>query len=166
MPSGAVSPAEPVTGLMVAKFQPLPARRRLCSGLSAAYQSDGRRRKKEPAAPLVATQKSLVTTPINQPLQFRPSGPGGGGWSVGATGLQVRRGSGRRRALWFQACTLPDYSESLTVVTNCTVRGPRERELFQILSGADACGRCERRHLFIPAECLPEKHLIFMRIFY
>lgn len=54
MPSGAVSPAEPVTGLMVAKIQPRPARRRLSSGLSAAYQLDGRRRKIESAAPLKA----------------------------------------------------------------------------------------------------------------
>ena len=146
MPSGAVSPAEPVTGLMVAKPQPLPARRRLRSGRSAAYQPDGRRRKKETAAPLTATQNQLVTTPINQPLQFRPYGPGGGGWSVGATGFQIRLGSGRRGALLFQARAVPDYSESLTVVTKCTIRGPRQRELFQILSGADACGRCERRH--------------------
>ena len=166
MPSGAVSPAEPVTGLMVAKPPPLPARRRLCSGLSAAYQPDGRRRKIETAAPLTAAQNQLVTTPINQPLQFRPFGPGGGGCSVGATGFQVRRGSGRRGALWFQACVVPDYSESLTVVTNCTTRGPRQRELFWILSGADARGRCERRHLFIPAKCLHEKHLIFMKISY
>ena len=43
MPAGAVSPAQPVTGPMVAKAQPLPDRRRLSSGLSAAYQSDGRR---------------------------------------------------------------------------------------------------------------------------
>ena len=138
MPSGAVNPAEPVTGLMVAKPQPRPARRRLCSGLSAAYQLDGRRRKKETAASLIATQKQLVTTPINQPLQFRPEGPGGGGWSVGATGFQVRRGSGWRGALWFQVCAVPDYSECLTVVTNRTSRGPRQRELFQILSGAAA----------------------------
>ena len=55
MPSGAVSPAEPVTGLIVAKAQPLPARRRLRSGLSAAYQPDGRRRKEESAVPLTAT---------------------------------------------------------------------------------------------------------------
>lgn len=54
MPSGAVSPAEPVTGRMVAKIQPRPARRRLSSGLSAAYQPDGRRRKIESAAPLKA----------------------------------------------------------------------------------------------------------------
>lgn len=103
MPSGAVSPAEPVTGLMVAKIQPRPVRRRLRSGLSAAYQSDGRRRKKETAALLTATQNQLVTTPINQPLQFRPFGPGGGGWSVGATGFQVRFRSGRRgaRVIWF-----------------------------------------------------------------
>ena len=43
MPAGAVSPAQPVTELMVAKAQPRPDRRRLSSGLSAAYQSDGRR---------------------------------------------------------------------------------------------------------------------------
>jgi hypothetical protein len=35
MSMGAASPAEPVTGLMVAKAQPRPARRRLSSGLSA-----------------------------------------------------------------------------------------------------------------------------------
>jgi len=55
MPSGAVSPAEPVTGLMMARPQPLPAKRRLSSGLSATYKSDGRRRKKETAAPFKAT---------------------------------------------------------------------------------------------------------------
>lgn len=98
MPSGAVSPAEPVTGRMVAKPQPLPARRRLSSGLLAAYQPDGRRRKEESAAPLTATDYLLVTTPIYQPCLFRPVGPGGGGWSVGATGFQVWCGSGRRGA--------------------------------------------------------------------
>lgn len=102
LPSGAVSPAEPVTGRMVATPQPLPARRRLSSGLSAAYQLDGRRRKKESAALLTAMRNQLVTTPINQPLQFRPFGPGGRGWSVGATGFQVRLGSGRRGASGFR----------------------------------------------------------------
>ncbi len=55
---------------------------------------------------------------------------------------------------------------SLFVVTICIIRGPRQRELFQILSGADACGRCKRRHLLISAECLHEKDLIFMKISY
>lgn len=88
---------------MVAKAQPLPAKRRLSSGLSAAYQLDGRRRKIESAVPLIAMKNPLVTTPINQPLQFRPKGPGGGGWSVGATGLPIRLRSGRRGAwvIWF-----------------------------------------------------------------
>ena len=45
MPSGAVSPAEPVTGLNMAKAQPFPVRRRLGSGLSGADKPDGRRRK-------------------------------------------------------------------------------------------------------------------------
>ena len=47
MLSGAVSPAEPVTGLNMAKAQPLPVRRRLSSGLLGANKSDGRRRKKD-----------------------------------------------------------------------------------------------------------------------
>lgn len=92
MPSGAVSPAEPVTGLMLAKPQLLPARRRLSSGLSAAYQLDGRRRKKESAAPLTATHHELVTTLINQPLQFRPSGRAAAAGQWGQPGF--RSGSG------------------------------------------------------------------------
>lgn len=37
-----------------------------------------------------------------QQLQYRLCGPGGGGCSVGATGLQVRRGSGLRGAMGFR----------------------------------------------------------------
>lgn len=53
---------------------------------------------------LTATQKPLVTTPINQPRLFRPEGPGGGGWSVGAMGCQVRLRSLPGGALRVQDC--------------------------------------------------------------
>ncbi len=149
MPSGAVSPAEPVTGLMVAKPQPFPARRRLRSGLSAAYQSDGRRRKKESAAPLTATQKLLVTTPIYQPLQFRPGGPGGGGCSVGAPGFQVRlRVLPERGTCFVILLGVGLTGLLLSVVTNmfCPPLAGGSYLNLLILSGAVACGRCKRRH--------------------
>ena len=39
---------------------------------------------------------------------------------------------------------------SLSVVTNCSEGGPREREVLQILSGADVYGRCKRRPYLSP----------------
>ena len=39
---------------------------------------------------------------------------------------------------------------ALSVVTNCTVRGPRQREVLHILSGADVYGRCKRRPYLFP----------------
>ncbi len=88
----------------------------------------------------------LVTTPINQPLQFRPLGPGGRGWSVGAMGFQVRLRSLLGGALRLQDCAGAVYSELLYAVTKVMCcRGPRQRELLPVLSGADACGRCKRR---------------------
>ncbi|MDQ1223878.1 hypothetical protein QE443_000039 [Pantoea ananatis] len=59
MPSGAVSPAEPVTGLNMAKSRPLPARRRLSSGLSGAYKFNGRRRKTRTAGLCHTTTQDL-----------------------------------------------------------------------------------------------------------
>ncbi|KAB0556795.1 hypothetical protein F7Q90_08005 [Pantoea stewartii subsp. stewartii] len=58
-----------------------------------------------------ATPEPLVTTPINQQLQFRPFGPGGGGWSVGAMGYQVRLRSLPGGALRVQDCAGAVYSE-------------------------------------------------------
>jgi len=63
------------------------------------------------ATPLTATQKPLVTTPINQPRLFRPVGPGGGGWSAGAMGYQVRLWSLCGGALRVQDCAAAVYSE-------------------------------------------------------
>lgn len=77
--------------------------RRLSSGLSGALKFDGRRRKKEPAVTLTAKKNPVVTAFIYQPPLIRPSGPGGGGCSVGATGVQVRRGSCRRGARGFRS---------------------------------------------------------------
>jgi len=149
LPSGAVSPAEPVTGLMVAKAQPLPARRRLSSGLSGALKPDGRRRKIESAVLLTAMRNQLVTTLINQPLQFRPEGPGGRGWSVGATGFQVRlRVLPERGTCFVILLGVGLTGLLLSVVTNmfCPPLVGGSYLNLLILSGAVACGRCKRRH--------------------
>lgn len=88
----------------------------------------------------------LVTTPIYQPRLFRPEGPGGGGWSVGAMGYQVRLRSLPGGALRVQDCAGAVYSELMYAVTKMIVLwGPLKRELPLTLSGADACGRCKRR---------------------
>ncbi len=90
--------------------------------------------------------KAIVTTPIYQPLQFRPLGPGDRGWSVGAMGCQFRLRSLPGGALGVQNCTGAVYSELMYAVTKMMCSwGPLLRELLPVLSGADACGRCERR---------------------
>jgi hypothetical protein len=163
MPSGAVSPAEPVTGPVVAKAQPRPDRRRLSSGLSAAYPSDGRRRKKETAGLRFCSHtKSVVTASIYQPLQFRPFGPGrsglvsGGNRASGTARVRAERGT--------MAQNLLTTVNALSVVTNSTVRGPRKWEVLQILSGADVYGRCKRRPYLFTQSVGMKTPLSFMNI--
>lgn len=92
--------------------------RRLSCGLSGALKSDGRRRKEEPAGILTAKKNPVVTAFISQPSRIRPCGPGGGGWTVGATGVQIRRGSGLRGARGFRYCSVPDVKLNIYVCCN------------------------------------------------
>ncbi|MDC7862218.1 hypothetical protein SZ66_23000 [Pantoea ananatis] len=65
---------------------------------------------------------------------------------MGAMGYQVRLRSLSGGALRVQNCGGAVYSELMYAVTKMIVLwGPLKRELLHILSGADACGRCERR---------------------
>ncbi|MBK0127500.1 hypothetical protein IAE30_27550 [Pantoea sp. S61] len=50
---------------------------------------------------------------------------------------------------------------SLSVVTNCTVRGPRERELLKDSERRGRLRPLQAKALFISAECLHE-HLIYL----
>lgn len=129
---------------MVAKNQPFPDRRRLSSGPSGALKSDGRRRKKEPAALLTATRfysynTHLSATAVPALRAGRRRLVSGGNPASGATQVRVERG------VRFQAGTVSFCGESMFVVTTLRFRGPRQREVLQILSGEAVSGRCKRR---------------------
>ena len=99
MPAGAVSPAQPVTGPMVAKAQPRPDRRRLSSGLSAGLSvrwSETKERNRGPLATkrlrLCSYSIHLSATAVPALRAGRPGLVSGGNRASGTARVRSERG--------------------------------------------------------------------------
>lgn len=107
MPSGAVSPAEPVAGWMVAKLQPLPARRRLaaaCQQLISPMVGDERKDQRHllPQYKTDSYNTHLSATPVPALRAGRGRLVSGGNRASDTARVWPEMGTG------FQTCTVFD----------------------------------------------------------